>query len=441
MSELQSSADRPFRVCLFGTLLDSGNMGCSALVVSVLDLILERHPDAHITQLNVNTDLERNHRDILIGGREVRVEIISCQHTRHAPMRDQLLLILIMAFIHRFIPPLRSYLECKRPWLKRLAEADFIGDIRGGDSFSDIYGFRRFLIGSLTCLTATTMGKRLTLLPQTYGPFHTPRAVHLARFVFKRAYRILARDQEGIDTVNGLLPQGKVDLRFCPDVAFALASVAVREPQIEPPLIKGDAPALIGLNVSGLLYGGGYTGENMFGLNFDYTEFTDKLLARILDETDAHVLLTPHVFAEGVESDHAACRKAFERIDTRHNGRVHLVTGDYDQNEIKGIIGGTDCFIGARMHSCIAALSQEIPTVGVAYSKKFLGVFNSVGVDNLVADACALSLDEMLDACMKIVQDRDAVREQLRGAIKKVREKLESTFDQMLSERIDYNVF
>ena len=36
------------------------------------------------------------------------------------------------------------------------------------------------------------------------------------------------------------------------------------------------------------------------------------------------------------------------------------------------------------MHACIAALSHGIPTTAVAYSKKFIGFFDSVGLGDYV---------------------------------------------------------
>ena len=64
-----------------------------------------------------------------------------------------------------------------------------------------------------------------------------------------------------------------------------------------------------------------------------------------------------------------------------------IVDREYDQHEIKGVIGMCDFFVGSRMHACIGALSQGIPCVGVAYSMKFRGVFESVGVADWVVDS------------------------------------------------------
>ena len=40
--------------------------------------------------------------------------------------------------------------------------------------------------------------------------------------------------------------------------------------------------------------------------------------------------------------------------------------------------------MGARMHACIAAFSSGVPVVPMAYSRKFEGLFGSLGYDRTV---------------------------------------------------------
>jgi polysaccharide pyruvyl transferase WcaK-like protein len=94
-----------------------------------------------------------------------------------------------------------------------------------------------------------------------------------------------------------------------------------------------------------------------------------------------------------------------------------MVRGSYDQSQIKYIIGLCDFFIGSRMHSCISALSQFIPAVGIAYSKKFHGVFESVGLQQYVADARSLNNDGVLQTVSTAFENKDQIREHLRSVI------------------------
>lgn len=94
-----------------------------------------------------------------------------------------------------------------------------------------------------------------------------------------------------------------------------------------------------------------------------------------------------------------------------------MIAGEYDQHTIKGIIGRCDFFIGSRMHACIAALSQKIPTAAVAYSKKFKGVFDSIDVGNLVIDAREMETQEAVDMIAAMFDDRAQIEKILQVQI------------------------
>jgi len=100
-----------------------------------------------------------------------------------------------------------------------------------------------------------------------------------------------------------------------------------------------------------------------------------------------------------------------------YRDRLFLVRGRYDQSGLKYIIGQCDMFIGSRMHACIAALSQHIPAVGIAYSRKFSGVFETVGAAAYVADPRKLENKDILLLIDRVYKERVSVQRQLAGTI------------------------
>jgi polysaccharide pyruvyl transferase WcaK-like protein len=171
----------------------------------------------------------------------------------------------------------------------------------------------------------------------------------------------------------------------------------------------------------------------MFGLNYDYKEFVRNLVLRLAKDTTGHILLIPHTFgpAGNVNNDADASRDIIMHLESPYRTRVHIVNGEYDQFAIKGIIGFCDFFIGSRMHACIAALSQGIPTVGVAYSRKFMGVFESIGAGNMVADARKLTGDEIISKIMSDYAQRTDLKVKLHH-IDNAKNQLQDTFQILL---------
>jgi len=263
------------------------------------------------------------------------------------------------------------------------------------------------------------------LLPQTYGPFDKRLTRILARHVIKYATLVYSRDRKGLDDIGALLGAGKGadKVKFVPDVGFLLDPRRPQSVEVESlEKIKGPSKTLVGLNISGLLSCGSNAGDNMFNLKIDYAALIDSIVEFLMKQEGAAILLVPHVVPvrekassspksankKGYreQSDSVACGRLYDRIAGKYPGRIFLVRGHYNHNEMKYIIGLCDFFIGSRMHSCIAALSQGIPAVGIAYSGKFHGVFESIGVENCVADARSIGNDEILKMVKSVFGER-----------------------------------
>ncbi|MHC4213272.1 MAG: polysaccharide pyruvyl transferase family protein, partial [Planctomycetota bacterium] len=289
---LQEQTNSQYNICLQGASLDVGNLGVHALTASLIGLVIDLKPEAKINLLYGNR--VGGTRTVQVDGKTVEINIVNCRYSPKARISEHGLWILLMAIVQQIIPlkALRNKIIRSNRWLRTLDKADFVGEIRGGDSFSDIYGLRRFLLGINPCIVAVIMRKKLVLLPQTYGPFKSGIAKAIARFIMLRAHRIFARDRESMELARKLIghkSKGKV-IEFCPDVAFTLESVLPEEPDIQPKLDPNNSAPLIGVNISSLLYIGGFTRDNMFDLKLDYKEFVHKMLDGLMEHTNAHVL-------------------------------------------------------------------------------------------------------------------------------------------------------
>jgi len=426
------------KIGLLGPSFDTGNLGVSALAESSIKILLRRWPEAEIVLLGSGYEPER--RCILIGDRRIDVLTVPIRFSKNIFLPYHFLSFFLCGLLMRLLPFERTKNIVKRwnRYAAALSEMDIVVDITGGDSFSDIYGFSRFLKGSLRKWLVLFYRHDLVLMPQTYGPFKGGVAKWIAKFILDRARLVYARDTASRDYVGNLLdiePDGK--LRLSADVAFVLDPRPIeRLDDAVATAFSLDAALRIGVNVSGLLFYGGYTRDNMFGLKEDYSQVMQRLVAMLLEETDAVVLLVPHVFSresqsEGrtVENDVAACRQICEKLAGMHGKRLFMVPGIYDENEIKYIIGRCDFFIGSRMHSCIAALSQCIPAVGLAYSRKFAGVFDSVGVGELVLDMRDLSENEILTNVRSILANLSQWRQHLLDTMPARKQEVLSLFE------------
>ncbi len=207
------------RVSIFGASLDTGNRGVNALGESVEHLIRGLEPRASATF----------HYYAQTGGRRHGVSVLNCRLSPRSRPAEHIGAILIAALLYRLG---LKWPARRNPWLSALLEASFIADIRGGDSLSDIYGLRRFLIGSLPLLSVMLLGRPYVLLPQTYGPFRTRTARWLAALMLRRAREVWTRDRRSVPIVEELAGR---TARVSPDVAFMLKPAQPAEMMFDPP--------------------------------------------------------------------------------------------------------------------------------------------------------------------------------------------------------------
>lgn len=291
--------------------------------------------------------------------------------------------------------------------------SDLVIDIGGGDSFADIYGPQRLRMMFWLKYLAHVAGTPLVLGPQTYGPFTKRLSRLLTRGTLRRSVVVASRDQTSTKIAREIAPG--VEVIEASDVALRLPydSPAPREP--------GGRPK-VGLNVSGLLMGGGYTGKNMFGLTADYGATIRELISQLTNHPEApEVHLVSHVITadyDSVEND----QKAADDLQKEFPDLI-VAPSFCDPSEAKSYIAGLDFFAGARMHACIAAFSTGVPVVPMAYSRKFEGLFGTLGYKRTV-DCTTETSETIIGAVMDGFEARATLAEEIKPALAQGLEKL-----------------
>lgn len=435
-----NSTERELVLGILGVSVTSGNRGVTALATSLLNLCLEVVPNAEV-RLLLNHD-RHEMATFRVGGTLRAIPVVPARLSPWCRPTDHLFWIVFCAVLYRLIPwtGMRRAVSRSIPWIHTLEMTALVGDIRGGDSFSDLYGLRRFITGFLLAWSVILVKGSLVQFPQTYGPYRSRLARGLAAYLLRRSSLVIARDLRSQREVQKLLP-AHPRVWVCPDVAFSLEAVVPESVNLKPAPKPEDRnahelgmPRPIGVNVNGLMYNGGYTRNNMFGLACDYREMLPRLISRLATAHAGEIWLVPHAFApsDDVESDPEACRNVRAGLPPGVQKRVRIVAGEYDCHELKGIIGKCDFFVGSRMHSCIAALSQGIPCVGVAYSQKFAGVFETVGMSDWVIDARAVTEEQAITRVLELYRQRDMVRGELSRRADQARQDLKAIFARLV---------
>jgi colanic acid/amylovoran biosynthesis protein len=418
--ELLLAGERSMRltkVCLLGASFCTSNFGVNVLTLGTIRCLLQTHPDAAISIMDYSSEPEIYR--LCFANRDLEIPLINIRFSKKPWQPNHILFLLTLACLFRLVPSqnLRRRILDNNRWLNHLNSMDLVTAISGGDSFSDIYGMERFFYISLPQILALVLGKRLVLLPQTLGPYRHRLTRAVTHYILCGAERIYTRDRQGLKTAESMLgtAQSKDKLHFSYDVGFAVEPETPRDQELLSAIAawKKRGP-LVGLNVSGLLFMAMYARSNMFGLEVDYKDLTYAMIKLFQKLGAGTVLLVPHVLGkEGSESDLPACLEIYRALQPEMRERIQVLESGLNERQTKFVIGHCDFFSGARMHACIAALSQSVPTVPLAYSDKFVGVMQTVGVESMVADPRHMSQEQILDLTAHTYQGRVHLREEL----------------------------
>lgn len=336
---------------LLTNTLSSGNLGVVALGISNL-LLIER-------ACNKNGII---HRYVLFGGKKQAERQLSV--LRLVPELQDVELLIENALDYKHI------VKSGKVFISNIKRCDVVFDTSGGDSFSDIYGNNRIFHQMLPKKLVIKAGVPLVLTPQTIGPFKSIVWKQLAKQILRRSELAFTRDSISYKVSSDLVDERQI---------YEVTDMAMVLPvNREVSLDSAHKRFRVGLNVSGLLYNGGYTGNNQFQTIVDYQKLIHEMIEYFINQ-QCEVHLIPHVIANGIESDNKVCEKLIKEYGfLRYSGEFS------DPMTAKGYISQMDLFLGSRMHSTIAAISTGVPVIPLSYSRKFEGLFSSIGYDYCV---------------------------------------------------------
>jgi colanic acid/amylovoran biosynthesis protein len=353
---------------------DLQSLGTHASTICTIAILNRFFPKAELTMLSPHP--ETHHR--ILAGQDFNLKIV-----------------------RRGNNPLSQMLILLREYIKTDVTIGMYTDAFVQETFV-FYGSTEFAKFIFKLLMATSFGKPVILFPLSIGPFKTNLTRTLARIALDRVGSITAREAA---TRNYLLQTGisRPEMHLTPDVAFVLEPASderIREIFLAEGIEMNGSP-LIGMNVSQLL---NYK-SRLLDVRADYVELMAHVAEYLTDRLNATVILIPHEIhsrelretvgqAKIIGGDDiVAVNQVAEKVKNRK--RIVPLTKEYDARDLKGIISRCDLFIGARMHSVIAAISMCVPSIAIMYSHKTLGTMELVGLQRYVCDFRTMTFEEL----------------------------------------------
>jgi polysaccharide pyruvyl transferase WcaK-like protein len=235
--------------------------------------------------------------------------------------------------------------------------------ILGADVIDGRYDLDQALLYLHACRLAAEAGVPARVASFSFSDKPAPQVVNsFARM--PQAVRFFVRDPVSLERFRSATGQ---EATLAADAAFLMAPTAESQTAREAIRVcrewRAHGHTLIGVNLNPL---------TLPGLEEGVDAYAAEISALMRERPEIRLLLVPHD-TRPLHSDAEALSRLLARLDGT-GSRAAIVRPPLDAWDARAVVREMDVVVTGRMHLAISALSQAVPTIGVAYMGKFEGL-------------------------------------------------------------------
>lgn len=343
-----------------------GNRGVEALVLTTIEQLLIRFPDAEIIVATWTPDYDQKrfgHPQVKYVYDSFLINNRWTEYPTYTPPKKAL-----WRRIVRYGLVLMKLRE-KRVVAKYKFQMPFdnvdLVIVSGGDLFSSVYGSNFLNHWSEPTFWAKERNVKCVMLGQTVGEFTNENDKNKWLEIEQNVKLITLRDEISLKYIKNEFPDSNFSYNVTADSAFLL-----------------DYKETIGIQKRKMI-GNSYVAISVSNnishfLNTDHLQHIQtwvELIKMILNEWNQNVVIITHV-QEKYSDDRLIATEIWRCLD--FDSRINICGEDLSASEFKSIISKSELLIAERMHAAIAGFSTGICTVTIGYSIKAMGLVNMI---------------------------------------------------------------
>lgn len=371
------------------------NFGCEAIIRGTVEIL--KNLGVKEEQISYYSARAQDDKKYL---KDLKIQVIQLE-------RHQNYVVRIINKVFRIV---KFPYQLKVDDLKKIEKSDVIFSI-GGDMYTipkwkrqkKAYSYYNRLVQSGNYLIKR--GKKIVIFGASIGPFgDRKKAIDYYMNYFRRVHLIVAREDKCLNYLenNGV----SNNTLFFPDPAFfvKLENAVQMEKKY------------IGINLSPLslveLYG---------NVSKEMIEKLCNLMRNIMKETNLDILLIPHVLSpDSKDNDLLLLKKIKMNMDSDLSKRI-TIGNNKNFLETKQLLHRCKMVIAARMHCAVNAVSENIPTIFLAYSHKAEGMCEYVYGDKQWSIALNQIDEELIEKVKKMYEKADDISNYLEERMLEIR--------------------
>ncbi len=331
--------------------------------------------------------------------------------------------LLMASFLLMVYNKLGIHLKPRNEILREYVESDAVINT-GGDNLTEDYGTLSLAFNLNYLLIGLLLKKPVVVYAESIGPFKGTISRLMANFVLNRVDLITIREEISKENLNKI-NVNKPHICITADSAFLLKAVnstRLTELLTKENITENNRP-LVGISISKIISRYGFSDFEKPEEKYNqYVSVMAKTIEYITENLGATVVIVPHVIDPRRNDDRWVADDVCKLVPNK--SKVISIKEDYTPEELKGIIGHCDLFIGARMHATIASTSMLVPTIGIAYSHKIYGIVGEMlGQKEYILDVKELTYESLISRIDDVWKNREKIKKQLEIKVPQVKER------------------
>jgi len=300
--------------------------------------------------------------------------------------------------------------------------------VRGGDALSSVYGSLSFLARVLESYPSILFKKPLCFLGHTFeflnsNTFLDSFTEKLLKKELQIASFVTVREQRSLIQLRKLEVNNR-KMFLAPDVAFQLrpSEKNFAENILHKTLYK-EHRSIIGVTNSYSLYHFFKTSQ----AKNEYINLVAKILDKIVTDFEVEIILLPHSFIPN-KDDRLLNLEINERCTKK--AYIHSLHEVFNPELAKALIGCFDMTVSlGRLHPIIHSVSQAIPCMGLDYSSRMDGFFDSLGMKGYSMNFTEIASPRFMETFERIWSQREFISEELKEKMQIVETKSAETME------------
>lgn len=286
----------------------------------------------------------------------------------------------------------------------------------------NIYGINpQIFIATYQIILGKLLYKPIMIYANSLGSFKQKTVRPFIRWLLNKVDLITTREEISkviLDEIGVSTP-----VFATTDTAFSLSSVSRKDSERFLEKETGITKDKLMIGITAILW---HFPDRNVPNDRAYENYTTAMAGAIdymINKLNAYVIFFPQTGNITTHrDDKRAARIIFTKIENK--SRVVILTDDYSPEQLKGMYGCMSLFIGTRFHSCIFALSMNVPTIAIEYEgHKASGIMEMLGLENYVCDIYSITASTLETKIDDLWSEKDAIRSKLKEKIIVIQDK------------------